>query len=90
MPARDVGPPAVVPGTAADTRPGNGHTDPLEPLARLLRDLRSSRRGLSGREAARRLVVFGPNELTRRGGRRWADEIGRFVMRRIRARPVNR
>ena len=43
----------------------------LEPLALLYRDLRTSPRGLSGREAARRLVSFGPNELTRRGGRRW-------------------
>ena len=31
--------------------------------------------GLSGREAARRLVVYGPNELTRRGGRRWPREL---------------
>ena len=49
--------------------------DPLEPLAELFRDLRSSPGGLSGREAARRLEVSGPNELTRRGGRRWPGEL---------------
>ena len=49
--------------------------DPLEPLATLFRDLRSSPRGLTGREAARRLVAYGPNELSRRGGRRWPKEL---------------
>jgi magnesium-transporting ATPase (P-type) len=49
--------------------------DPLEPLAQLLRDLRTSQAGLSSREAARRLQVSGPNELTRRGGRRWPGEL---------------
>jgi calcium-translocating P-type ATPase len=39
--------------------------DPEEAIGRLLRDLRTSSRGLSGREAARRLVTVGPNELTR-------------------------
>jgi len=32
---------------------------------------------LSGREAARRLEVSGPNELVRRGGRRWPAELAR-------------
>ncbi|HEX2779020.1 MAG TPA: cation-transporting P-type ATPase [Gemmatimonadaceae bacterium] len=41
----------------------------------LLRDLRSSRSGLSSREAERRLVQFGPNALARRGGRRWPAEL---------------
>ncbi len=49
--------------------------NPLEPLAVLFRDLRSSPRGLTGREAARRLVAYGPSELTRRGGRRWPKEL---------------
>lgn len=31
--------------------------------------------GLSGREAARRLVAYGPNELRRRQGRRWPREL---------------
>jgi calcium-translocating P-type ATPase len=45
--------------------------DPREPLARLQRDLRAGPRGLSSREAGRRLVAYGPNELRRRGGREW-------------------
>jgi Cation transporter/ATPase, N-terminus len=49
--------------------------DPLEPAAQLFRDLRTGPAGLAGREAARRLQVFGPNELTRRGGRRWPREL---------------
>jgi len=49
--------------------------DERRPLAELFRDLRTSRVGLSAREAARRLVVYGPNELTRRGGRRWPGEL---------------
>ncbi len=49
----------------------------LEPSDRLLRDLRTTARGLPSREAARRLVQFGPNELRRRGGVRWPREIAR-------------
>jgi len=49
--------------------------NPLEPLAQLFRDLRSTPGGLSGREAARRLEAAGPNELARRGGRRWPGEL---------------
>ena len=45
--------------------------DPLKSIDRLLHDLRTGRDGLSDREAARRLVVFGPNELVRRAGRSW-------------------
>ena len=45
--------------------------DPREPANRLLRDLRSRPDGLSARKAERRLVAHGPNELRRRGGRRW-------------------
>src|SRR5215469_11565156 len=51
--------------------------NPTEPVARLLRDLRTSRSGLSSREAARRLVVYGPNQLRRRGGRHLGRELGR-------------
>ena len=57
--------------------PARELADPLEPLVQLFRDLRSSPAGLSGREAARRLEVFGPNELARRGGRRWPGELAR-------------
>ena len=53
--------------------------DPTEPARRLLRDLRTDRRGLSGREAARRLEVVGPNELPRRRGERWWRELVRQV-----------
>jgi calcium-translocating P-type ATPase len=49
--------------------------DPREPLDLLTRDLRCGLDGLSSREATRRLVVYGPNELTRRDGRRWWREL---------------
>jgi calcium-translocating P-type ATPase len=49
--------------------------DERRPLAELFRDLRTSRGGLAPREAARRLLVHGPNELTRRSGRRWPREL---------------
>jgi magnesium-transporting ATPase (P-type) len=64
-------------GTAAEPAEARQSADPLEPLAQLLRDLRASAQGLSGREAARRLEVAGPNELARRGGRRWPGELAR-------------
>ena len=51
--------------------------DANEPTKRLLRDLRTTRDGLSSREAQRRLVVYGPNELARRAGRRWPGELAR-------------
>ncbi|MEZ5100902.1 MAG: cation-transporting P-type ATPase [Thermoleophilia bacterium] len=54
--------------------------DPREPVALLLRDLRATPAGLSVREAARRLVVHGPNELERRGGRRWPRELARQLL----------
>jgi calcium-translocating P-type ATPase len=51
--------------------------DPTEAVERLLRDLRTTRDGLSSREAQRRLTQYGPNELQRRGGRRWPRELAR-------------
>lgn len=42
-------------------------SDPRESIELLLRDLRSQRQGLSEREASRRLLTHGPNELRRRG-----------------------
>ena len=51
--------------------------DVLEPIEALFRDLASRREGLSSREAARRLVAYGPNELTRRGGARWPAQLAR-------------
>jgi calcium-translocating P-type ATPase len=67
---------SAVPGEA-DTSPGV--VDPTEPARRLLRDLRADGRGLSGREAARRLEVTGPNELPRRPGEPWWRELARQV-----------
>jgi len=52
-------------------------TDPREPLDKLFRDLDSRPDGLSEREAARRLVVYGPNTLIRREGSRWPGELAR-------------
>ncbi|MGE5274027.1 MAG: cation-translocating P-type ATPase [Verrucomicrobiota bacterium] len=49
--------------------------DPREPIPRLLRDLQSRAEGLPDREAERRLLVYGRNELVRRGGRRWQREL---------------
>lgn len=55
----------------------NGGLDPEETVGLLLRDLRATAEGLSSREADRRLAQFGPNELQRRGGRRWPRELAR-------------
>jgi len=41
----------------------------------LLRDLGAAPDGLSGREAARRLAAYGPNELQRRQRRHWFGEL---------------
>ncbi|HEY7596133.1 MAG TPA: cation-transporting P-type ATPase [Actinophytocola sp.] len=49
--------------------------DPREPIDRVLRDLRTTRRGLTSREATRRLTVYGANELTRRGRANWPAEL---------------
>src|SRR6266852_2420118 len=48
-----------------------------ESLRLLLRELATTPRGLTSREATRRLVVYGPNELRRRGGRTWPKELAR-------------
>ncbi|MET9633254.1 cation-transporting P-type ATPase [Lentzea sp. NPDC006480] len=58
--------------TSTATEPDS---DPREPLDRLFRDLRTKRTGLSEREAARRLVAHGPNELTRRKQRDWPKQL---------------
>jgi magnesium-transporting ATPase (P-type) len=60
------------PQLEADAKP-----DPLEAADLLLRHLRTSLTGLSTREAERRLLVHGPNELTRHGGGRWTRELVR-------------
>ena len=53
--------------------------DPEERIDLLLRDLRASRKGLSQREADRRLVSHGPNQLERRKKRSWPRELVRQV-----------
>ena len=54
-----------------------GEVDPREPSERLLRDLRSRREGLSQREAERRLVAYGPNELQRTTRASWWRDVVR-------------
>lgn len=44
-------------------------------LTGLYAELQTSERGLSAREAARRLTAYGPNQLTRRGGPRWPRQL---------------
>jgi calcium-translocating P-type ATPase len=51
--------------------------DPREALAQLFQDLRSSPEGLSGRDASRRLTAYGPNELRRRGGAHWPEQLAK-------------
>ncbi len=50
---------------------------PTGRVDRLLGDLRSSPKGLSSREAERRLLQFGANILERRGGRKWPRSLAR-------------
>lgn len=51
--------------------------DPEGARRRLLRDLRTSLKGLSTAEAQRRLLQYGPNSLQRRGGRQWPKALAR-------------
>jgi calcium-translocating P-type ATPase len=67
---------AVRPGTEAQSSP-TAEVDATESIVLLLRDLRSSREGLSTAEAERRLIQYGPNGLSRRGGVRWPRELAR-------------
>jgi magnesium-transporting ATPase (P-type) len=54
--------------------------DPREPVTRLMRDLRTAATGLSAREAERRLVAYGPNELRRRGGVQWPRQLAQQLI----------
>ncbi|MEV4134640.1 cation-transporting P-type ATPase [Dactylosporangium sp. NPDC049742] len=65
---------------ASTSPPQPAAQDPREPVDLLMRDLRCTATGLSGREAARRLLVHGPNELTRRQRRRWWRDLGRQLI----------
>jgi calcium-translocating P-type ATPase len=60
-----------------DAGRGGPAIDPSERVDLLLRDLRASRGGLSQREADRRLLSYGPNQLERRGKRSWPRELAR-------------
>jgi calcium-translocating P-type ATPase len=60
-----------------DTTGEPATADPRESIDRLLRDVRSRPEGLTSREAARRLLTHGPNELRRRAGRHWPRQLGR-------------
>ena len=51
--------------------------DPTERVELLLRDLRTQTQGLASREAERRLVHYGPNQLERRGKRHWPIQLAR-------------
>jgi calcium-translocating P-type ATPase len=64
---------------APDADAPNAAPDAREPSALLLRHLHASPRGLSSREAARRLIAYGPNELEQRGGSRWPSQLLRQV-----------
>ena len=59
----DVDPPTALP------------RDPREPIERLLLDLGVRAEGLSEREAARRLLAYGPNELRRGRGSEWPRQV---------------
>ena len=50
---------------------------PREPVGTLLRELRARPDGLSSREAERRLVAYGRNEIVRRGGVRWPRQLAK-------------
>jgi calcium-translocating P-type ATPase len=54
--------------------------DSTRPVGVLLRDLGSTSGGLSSREAGRRLIQYGPNELVRHGGPGWLAEVGRQLV----------
>ncbi|MFJ6479776.1 MULTISPECIES: cation-transporting P-type ATPase [unclassified Streptomyces] len=67
-------PQAAEPGPQA-----GGALDPLEPLPLLRRELGTGERGLSDREAARRLAVYGPNEVRRKA----RTSLGRELVRQL-------
>jgi cation transport ATPase-like protein len=75
---------------ATTTRVESAIDDPREPVPLLLRALHSRVDGLADREAERRLLVYGRNELVRRGGRRWPREIVNQVIQPFSARRSSR
>ncbi|MFD9487941.1 cation-transporting P-type ATPase [Streptomyces sp. NPDC059991] len=71
-------PEAVTPSRSADEDP-LPNPDPLEPLPLLRRELGTGPRGLSAREAARRLAVYGPDEVRRKS----RTSLGRELVRQL-------
>ena len=67
---------ATDPGTVSGAE-RSPTVDPSERIDLLVRDLRTSREGLSSREAQRRLLTDGPNELESRKQLRWPRELAR-------------
>jgi calcium-translocating P-type ATPase len=65
--------PAAQPAGSADL--ANSSFDPEEGVEPLLRHLATGPGGLSSREAARRQLVYGRNELVRRHPRRWPRQL---------------
>ncbi|GAA4607541.1 calcium-translocating P-type ATPase [Actinoplanes octamycinicus] len=59
----------------AQTTTAPAEVDERQPPTELFRHLRSGPAGLRSREAARRLTVYGPNELSRRHTRRWPRQL---------------
>ncbi len=68
---------ALEPAAESPEIEGAAQIEPTEQVGLLMRNLRSSPAGLSGSEAARRLLQYGPNELSRRGGLKWPRELAR-------------
>jgi len=60
---------------AAPRAPAQDGGDPRRAPELVARSLRSGLHGISSREAERRLVAYGRNELVRRGGRRWPRQL---------------
>ena len=56
-------------------RPDEPEVAATASLQLVFRNLRSSVSGLSARESARRLIIDGPNQIIRRGKRRWPSEL---------------
>jgi calcium-translocating P-type ATPase len=69
------------PGPAVQDRSGGGDPaderkiDPRRVASELFQALRSGADGISSREAERRLLAYGRNELRREGGSRWPQEL---------------
>jgi calcium-translocating P-type ATPase len=88
---RDPPPEQSIGGVKADVDPASADAleqthrsdvsvrDAREPIALLLRDLRAQPGGLTGREAQRRLVAYGGNELERKAGIGWWRQLARQV-----------